>query len=204
MNSFWKRLRSQPVLSSRDWVLTLLPLLLWGVLFLVRPHVSHLECGHQPSACSPESLLLSVDRFSIKQNSQEADVWSDLTQNASGALALIVPAIYVLRSVNPVGAWSMITTDVILGLQATFLNGALNEVVRLSVQRPRPFVYRDPVGSGFAPMNYTSFYSGHTSFSALACMILMTTLLGRGASRRWIWASGLSAVVLVSVSAYGA
>jgi undecaprenyl-diphosphatase len=36
----------------------------------------------------------------------------------------------------------------------------------LIFQRPRPFVYLDPLQRGIDPAHYTSFYSGHTSFAA--------------------------------------
>ena len=196
-------LRLRPRLTRRDGVLTLVPFFLWGALFLIRPWVSTLECQQDPSACSPESLHW-IDRAAFGPGTRQADDLSTLTQNVSGFLALGVPIVYVLLRMSqftPAGAWVTIVTTTVLGLQATFMNGALNEIVRLIVQRPRPFVYMDPSGSAGIPMSYTSFYSGHTSFSALACMILFTNLMGLGATRKWLIPAGLIGMVLISATA---
>lgn len=192
-------LRLQPRLTRRDWILTLLPLFLWGTLFLIRPWVSTLECQQNPSACTAESLFW-IDRSFFGPGTRQADDLSTLTQNISGFLALGIPILYVLTRMSrftPAGAWSAIVTTTVVGVQATLMNGAFNEVVRLIVQRPRPFVYMDPSGSAGIPMSYTSFYSGHTSFSALAGMILFTHLMGLGASRKWLVPSALVGIALM-------
>ncbi len=197
------RLRLTPQLTQRDWGLTILPLLLWGALFALRPWVSTLECQSNPAACSPDQLFW-IDRTAFGSGSRFADELSTLTQYLSGVLALIVPIGYVLSARSRftiASARSMIATTSVLGVQATFMNGAFNEIVRLIVQRPRPFVYVDPSGSAGIPMSYTSFYSGHTSFSALACAILFTHLLGLGASRKWLIPACFVGFVLVSVTA---
>src|SRR5262249_42708323 len=43
------------------------------------------------------------------------------------------------------------------------------------------FVYSNPALRGTDPSHYTSFYSGHTSFAALAGLSLFLILLARGA-----------------------
>ena len=196
-------LRLRPRLTRRDWALTLIPFFLWGVLFLIRPWVSTLECQQDQNACSPEELHW-IDRAAYGPGTRQADDLSTFTQNLSGFLALGVPIVYVLARLSqftPAGAWTVIVTTTVLGIQATMINGALNEIVRLLVQRPRPFVYMDPSGSAGIPMNYTSFYSGHTSFSALACMILFTHLIGLGATRKWLILTGIVGIVLVCATA---
>ena len=82
------------------------------------------------------------------------------------------------------------STDILIIVDAVFTNGAVNELTRLAVQRPRPFVYANPQGEGGNPAHYTSFYSGHTSFAAVSLMSLLLILAGRGVRRSWLYAIG--------------
>ncbi|MEN9722042.1 MAG: hypothetical protein RJB38_28 [Pseudomonadota bacterium] len=119
-----------------------------------------------------------------------ADHLSYWTQDLAGVLA-ISTAWYFSKS-RKEGA-----IKTLLLLQCTFINGALIEFTRLAVQRPRPFVYFDPLGQGHAVAHYTSFYSGHTSFAALAstCAVLFC-LDSKKSTRITIGAIAVSLTVL--------
>lgn len=202
MSRKWSWVRRSAGLHRRDILWTLLPGILWAVLaFGVRPLVSHLECSKDPGLCS-RSEIPWPDRLGVDFANSRADHWSYSTQNWAGVAAIGIPAVYGMVQITTASltwpaavAWTI--SDVVLLMQATFSNGVLNELVRIGVQRPRPSVYRNPTFEGARPENYTSFYSGHTSFTALAAGILLFSLLARGASLPWLLAGGTVGVGLV-------
>jgi len=164
----------------RDAVITLVAFVGWYAGFSARASVIALACTHEPASCTPESIN-PLDRWGlVRDYDWLSDHLSYWTQDASAVLA--VAAIFLLSPVRR-HAWAHLT----LLLQCTFINGALIEAVRLVVQRPRPFVYFDPQQYGAAPAHYTSFYSGHTSFAALACACaVLASLDARPAIRRLV------------------
>jgi membrane-associated phospholipid phosphatase len=166
--------------------MTLVPMLLWyaavvhGRAFFIKPW-----CAQDPSACSPSKVFL-IDRIALGLDYRQADSLSFLTQNTSGYLAISVPALWiilllVLRRKTWLAALSAIACEIVLAAQSVSWNGVFTELAHASVHRPRPFVYGNPgyLGADFA--NYTSFYSGHTSFTAAACSYLFLALLRREA-----------------------
>ena len=127
----------------------------------------------------------------------QADEYSYMTQNLSGTLALTVPAIwnttaFFLGRLSGVGALVATGADIVLVLQTAAWNGFLTESSHLISQRPRPFVYADPVNRGKDPAHYTSFYSGHTSFTAAATLITLLILLYRNAHWSFLVFSAMS------------
>lgn len=165
-----------------DWIVTSVALAGWYSGFRARASVIAMACGENPSSCHPNSLN-PLDRWGlVRDYDWLSDHLSYWTQDASAVLALGV--FFLLAPARRV-AW----THVLLLLQSTFINGALLEAIRLLVQRPRPFVYVDPTAQGWAHAHYTSFYSGHTSFAALAgtCAVL-ASLDARPVTRRLVTA----------------
>lgn len=193
------------LLRRSDIAWTLIPLLLWwagihsrGVL--IQPH-----CSDHPQQCIPANLL-PMDRPAVGLEVPGADALSFTTQGLSGVVAISVPALWnaslaVAGRVSPLTALAATGTDLILLLQATSWNGLLTETAHLLSHRPRPFVYSDPVRArDFS--NYTSFYSGHTSFAAVSTVFLVLTLAARGAP---FWLLGLSSAgsyALVSLTGF--
>ncbi len=149
----------------------------WYAGFASRASVITSTCAHAPAACDIETIN-SIDRWAlVRDYDWLSDHLSYWTQDASAVLAVVASfAFSPLRRV----AW----THLALLLQATFINGAVMEAVRLFVQRPRPFVYLDPLKHGGAPAHYTSFYSGHTSFAALACTFAVLASMNAHESAR--------------------
>ena len=197
----FSRLRHPPRLAKSDIAWLLLPALLWAASFKARSEVIHPRCLVNPELCTPAHVF-APDRLSIGRESAQADGLSFLTQNASGYFALGIPVAWsttllALGSLTPAGWALAIATDTVILTQAALWNGLFTESVRLAVQRPRPFVYTDPLRFGGDPSHYTSFVSGHTSFAAAAGLTLVLTLLGRGAPLLLVASSGVLTTTLI-------
>jgi membrane-associated phospholipid phosphatase len=169
----------------------LLAFLGWYAGFASRASLITRACAQAPSACDIESIN-PIDRWGlVRDYDWLSDHLSYWTQDASAVLAVV--AFFAFAPLRRV-AW----THLALLLQATFINGVVIEAVRLVVQRPRPFVYLDPVKHGDSPAHYTSFYSGHTSFAALACTLaVLASLNAREGARRLVL---VSAVLLTAAT----
>lgn len=194
------RLRKTPRLTRADLWLTLVPAVYWLVALQLRPVVIRPYCQTDPSRCAPERVP-AIDRPGLGIESGPADGFSLITQNTSGILALTVPALWnislsVSGALSPAAALVATGVDWTLATQTAAWNGAFTETARLVVQRPRPFVYSDHSRAA-DPQNYTSFYSGHTSFSAAACLSLLFALLGRGAPSWLLLAAGITCECLI-------
>lgn len=174
-----------PKLTKRDLWLTVIPALIWLGTFNARQLTLKTVCSDTPEACTPSSLYWP-DSEVVNYWSPQADWNSNWTQYSAGIVAGVAPALWlgskVITSVMAPGAalafWG---TDVLLIAQATFWNGAINEVIKIGVNRPRPFVYRNPSSEGKVHHSYSSFYSGHTSFAAVATVGLIASLIARSA-----------------------
>lgn len=201
-NQIWQRLRTAPSLRLADIFILIVPILVWAALFHARPMVMDLICSRNPTPCVAENVFW-IDRLAIHVESPIADNHSFTTQNLSGILALIVPLFWVVfealrgRAAGYKKAAIAALTDVLLLAQSVAWNGVLIETARLLVQRPRPFVYSNPILQGADPAHYTSFYSGHTSFAALAGTSMVMTLIGRKAGLPLIISASLVAMTLV-------
>jgi membrane-associated phospholipid phosphatase len=137
-------------------------------LFLARPlwYTAHCQSAGPEDGPLREPLcsaaaLNAMDRMIPGQGSISADFYSNCLQNGAGILAFFLPWI-VFRKIRPALSLNLI----LLGI--TSLNGALMEVIRALIQRPRPIVLAAPASEAGNIHHYTSFYSGHTSFVALA------------------------------------
>lgn len=194
------RLRGRPRLRKADVWLTLLPALYWLAAIQLRAVVIRPYCEAAPARCAAERVP-AIDRPGLGLESGPADGFSLFTQNLSGILALSVPALWnfslgVGGALSPAAALMATATDWVLTTQTATWNGALTETARLIAQRPRPFVYTDHSRAA-DPQNYTSFYSGHTSFSSAACFSMLFALLGQGAPSWLLILAGLASQCLI-------
>ncbi len=174
-----------PRFSWRTLLLTLVPAILWFAAVLIRPYIIHPRCMDRPQNCTKESVL-PIDRLSLGMEDWKADEYSYFTQNFSGTLAVLVPTgwtigLLALGQIHSITALAFIGADLITVFQTAAWNGLFTEVSHLISQRPRPFVYQDPLQRGIDPAHYTSFYSGHTSFTAAVNMATFLILLSRNA-----------------------
>jgi membrane-associated phospholipid phosphatase len=148
--------------SGRGVVFLLLPLLLWGGFYAARPFFYHAWCAVSPTPCTYFSVN-AFDRVVFQFNSMRADFWSNVVQNCIIVIAFSLPWFWNRAATR---AWR----ESFFLLSATLWNLACLEITRTLVQRPRPLVFNSPFTDGANIHQYTSFYSGHTSFVALATL----------------------------------
>lgn len=180
----FRKLQRSPRLTRKDLLLTLLPVLLWALAIYARPYVISPYCAQRPNLCTSSNVNF-VDQSSLGLERSDADGFSYFTQNLSGIFAFTVPGLWngtlvMIGRISPFVALTQTAVDLTIIAQTSAWNGLFTESAHLLSQRPRPFVYNRPEeGKNFS--NYTSFYSGHTSFSAASTTALFLTLLGRHA-----------------------
>lgn len=196
----WRKLRSHPYLLPRDGLLVLVPALGWWLAFGSRGTLMIPRCTQSPQTCLKENIF-AMDQFVVGLANRQADALSFVTQDLSAVFAILLPLGWIAfrqwrrRLEKPFAR--TYGTDFIILLESILWNGFLNEATRLIVQRPRPFVYLDPNFLGNLPAHYTSFYSGHTSFSATVGGFAFFTLAGRDAPDWLLTVMGLTASTLV-------
>ncbi len=172
-------------LVKKDFWLTLIPGLLWLASVRSRSLLITPSCIDPNHPCQKESVFF-VDQISMGLNIDPADAYSFFTQNLSVILAIALPLLWnlnrarvrrglTLRIVRESGA------DFFIALQAILWNGLFTETSHWISQRARPFVYSDPLVLGLDPAHYTSFYSGHTSVSAVSNTMVLLLLITRRA-----------------------
>jgi membrane-associated phospholipid phosphatase len=98
------------------------------------------------------------DRGALGRSSPTA---RNTSQVAVTAMLVVPPLLDGLDVRRAGGSWAHVGEDVVVMAETLLVNGALNELVKVAVQRPRPFVYS---GEGLAERDsYLSFYSSHAS-----------------------------------------
>jgi len=172
-------------LIKRDLWLILIPGLLWLISVQSRSILITTSCLNITKPCQKQSVFF-MDQLSLGINIDPADSYSFFTQNLSVLLALLIPLLWnlyrVLRSrgLNLRSAREM-SADLAITIEAIFWNGFFTETSHWIAQRPRPFVYTDPLVLGADPAHYTSFYSGHTSVAGVSNTIVLLLLIARRA-----------------------
>jgi membrane-associated phospholipid phosphatase len=193
---FW---RIAPRVSVRDLFVTLILLGLWVMLiynrdFWIKPH-----CMTSPENCRIEKLW-AMDQPAVAQGVGNADGLSFTTQGLAAVVGVSVPTLWQLArvslgQVSPVAGLIAAGADLLIVTESIALNGFASELTHWITQRPRPFVYQDPLHAKDAP-NYTSFYSGHTSFAAVATLAALLAIAGRAAPMGLIWLMSTGAYTL--------
>lgn len=187
-----------PLLTSnlKYFFWKLLPAALWVLATYSRPFFIHpvcetLEAASQFSRCS-QDFIPSIDRASLGSSDSVSEDASSFNQIFSAAFSLLFPFLSPWTSAK----------DCLVILQAVFWNGFATEVSHLIVQRPRPFVYQNPVEYGLNPAHYTSFYSGHTSFVTTAFFSVFFLIFRRKAPLPILIAVGVLAEVMMISTGY--
>jgi membrane-associated phospholipid phosphatase len=170
-----------------------IPAAIWGAALLLRPSLIDPICGAEPDRCNVSSLM-AWERFVVGMRFGWADWLSFRLQDLGVLLGILVPVWLWL------GAKTQTLTQTlfqgVLFLQTSLVNGAVTELFRVTVQRPRPFVYESPLDMGLNPAHYTSFVSGHSSFTACAATFTYFQLSGRLKTRGGRLALGLACALL--------
>jgi membrane-associated phospholipid phosphatase len=150
-------------LKSKKFLWIVPPLFFWLGLYLLRPITIKPWCAVQPTPCTTESVN-AFDRIVFGHHSVFCDFLSNVVQNGMAVVFILLPVIFIRKTAKLILLESYI-------LAGVFWNGTLLEVTRIFAERPRPLVMNDPMGDGSRVVQYTSFYSGHTSFVAYAALI---------------------------------
>ncbi|HWF85650.1 MAG TPA: phosphatase PAP2 family protein [Vicinamibacterales bacterium] len=152
-------------------------------------------CGGTNTPPCDASQLNAFDRLAVGHSSQPARTAADVLS--------VIPVAYLAIDMADVGFyhWKTYLADLWVVAEVLAWNGAVQDIVRRAVRRPRPFLYtpgvypseRDRAEAGL------SFYSGHTSFAfALATAASYTFTLRHPKSWvRWLVWPGLMAVASI-------
>lgn len=174
---FWHRLLSPAHVSRRTGIATLCIAGAWTAGVLLRNRIIHPFCSATPAVCTADRVPF-IDRMTLGLEWSMADGISYWIQNFSivaGPLVILALSVTAARSKRA----RQFAADGAVWLLSVLVNGALMEWTRITVQRIRPFVYKDPIGLGGPAAHYTSFYSGHTSFVAASWTALVLITLTR-------------------------
>jgi membrane-associated phospholipid phosphatase len=166
------------ITRSAFWVIV--PLALWWAGITSRDYFIRASCAADAARCTVNSIL-PMDRFLIGMEDSRADQYSFYSQNFSAIFAVFW-ALFLAWLPGFRNRTLPITTlacnslySCLTLVQVAGWNGTFTELSHLIGQRPRPFVYINPTLRGLDPAHYTSFYSGHASFTA--AMVIASLLL---------------------------
>jgi len=100
----------------------------------------------------------AIDRGALGRSSHVSRTASDV---AIITMVSVPPLLDALDVRLAGGSWGNVGEDVFVMTEALVVNGGINELVKITVQRPRPFTYH---GESLSDADsYLSFYSAHTS-----------------------------------------
>jgi membrane-associated phospholipid phosphatase len=112
----------------------------------------------------------AIDRVALGRSSSFS---REASQVAIVTMLAVPPLLDVLDVRRAGGSWAHVGEDVLVMTEALVVNGGLNELVKVAVQRPRPFTYDGKSLS--EPDSYLSFYSAHSSNAFAMGMAYATT-----------------------------
>ncbi|HSM94245.1 MAG TPA: phosphatase PAP2 family protein [Anaeromyxobacteraceae bacterium] len=169
-----------------DLPITLAATAAWVGSEVAKPRIGPDACRW----CEPNALDAAV---------RDAVVWRNpaAARHASDALVFgVVPAAMIghqLLAARGAGDWEAGLVDVLVVAEAAAIAQDLNQLVKFTVARQRPFVhYADPARPHEADDD-VSFYSGHTTFAfALASSAGMVSTLRGYKSAPWVWGVGMT------------
>lgn len=187
-------------------ILVFAPLSGWILLVHFRSRLITLQCMIDLTSCAHDNIP-AFDRWAMIAENESAHHLSFKTQHAMGIALLLIPiAFYFWRSQGLHNrfktAFKSYLPNLILSLKIVLWNGFINEIAKVVFQRIRPHVYKHPDFAGNNPAHYTSFYSGHTSFTAACATTLIFILVSNGASRGWIVVASFLGVGLTILTAF--
>jgi membrane-associated phospholipid phosphatase len=171
----------------RDLVLTGTALALWFGSELAKDRLAPSECRF----CGTNALDASARDALVWSDTDRARHTSDLLAAAvlPGALAA-----HQLLAARGAGDTREGLVDLLVVVQAAALAADLNQLVKFSVARQRPFVrYGDAETLVVDSDDNVSFYSGHTTLTfALATAAGTVSSLRGYRTAPWVWATGLT------------
>jgi membrane-associated phospholipid phosphatase len=153
----------------------------WTLPSLLLPHVKDLDCP-----CDRDRVP-SFDRGWIEPLDERLDLVSTI-----GSIALVgLPFLAGIADARlQGGTWRDVLDDSIVFFEAVAICGSLNQLARVTVERPRPLLYHEPAGSARfdTAEEYASFFSGHTGLGFAATLALGQTYAARHPGSPWVYA----------------
>jgi membrane-associated phospholipid phosphatase len=128
----------------------------WVVPQVLLPSIIVPECP-----CSSANVL-PIDRFTAGRRVDSISFASDITL---ASLVLAAPLLDLLDVRTSRGQWAEWLEDLLVIGETVLISGAVNQLTKIGVRRPRPRLYDLPAGDPLLsePDNYLSFYSAHSS-----------------------------------------
>ncbi|MCU1283111.1 MAG: phosphoesterase PA-phosphatase related protein [bacterium] len=173
-------------------------LILGGVLWAGTSFIGNTQapfCGGTNTPPCNAAAVNAFDSLAIGHSSTAARTVADVIS--------FVPIIYLGIDMLDVGPrhWKTYLTDLWVVAEALAWNGAIQDIVRRAVRRPRPFLYtpgvypteRDNADAGF------SFYSGHTSFAFALAVSCSYTFTLRHPHSKWRYAVWPALMAIASI-----
>src|SRR5438270_3203901 len=164
-----------------DIAVVVLGATLWAGTGLIGSTTQAPFCGGSATPPCDASGLNALDRLALNHSSPGARTAADVIS--------FLPIAYLGIDMFDVGPrnWKTYLTDLWVVAEALAWNGAIQDIVRRAVRRPRPFLYtpgvypteRDSSDAGY------SFYSGHTSFAFALATSASYTFTLRHPHSKW-------------------
>jgi membrane-associated phospholipid phosphatase len=169
-----------------DVPITTLALAAWVGSELAKPRIGPESCR----VCEPNALDAAVRNALVWRNPATA-------RHASDALVFgVIPAAMIgnqLLGAKAGGDWKAGFVDLLVVAEAAAIAQDLNQLVKFTVARERPFVHYGDPARPHEPDDDVSFYSGHTTFAfALASSAGMVSTLRGYKSAPWVWGVGMT------------
>jgi membrane-associated phospholipid phosphatase len=167
---------------------------LWAGTSFVASSAPGSWCGTQATPACDANSVNALDHTAIGFYSPGAGL-------AANVLVGVVPGALVLYSIfldTGVTHWRDWLADAVVVTEAVLWAGAIQDITRRAVRRPRPFMYTpglNPDGRE-GPEASFSFFSGHTSnlFAMVTAAAYTYTLRHPGSRWQWlVWSLGLGA-----------
>jgi membrane-associated phospholipid phosphatase len=181
-----------------DLPVTLAATAAWAGSEALKSRLAHQDCAWCDRRADGSDNLNALDR-SVRKALKWSNIDAGDTASSITGFALMPVASLGLTALAAAreGQFGNFPVDLLLVAEATVLAGDLNQLVKFSAGRERPFVHDlspDQKGKTAHPSdNNTSFYSGHTSL-----VFALAASSGTVASMRgyrwapWVWAGGMT------------
>lgn len=168
---------------------------LWGGTSFIGNTTPPPFCGGSTTPACDASTVNAFDRLAIGH--------SDLAARTAATALSFIPIAYLGIDMFDVGIrhWKTYFTDLWVIAEVLAWNGAIQDIVRRAVRRPRPFLYtpgvypseRDSADAGF------SFYSGHVSFAFSLATAASYTFTLRHPKSPWRWVVWPALMAIASI-----
>jgi membrane-associated phospholipid phosphatase len=168
-----------------DLPLLLLGTTLWGgTSFIGGASAPPPWCGTAETAPCDANGLNALDHLSV-------GLFDPKARTAANVMVGVVPGAFTILDIIDAGVthWRGWLTDAVVITEAVVWSGALQDIVRRAVRRPRPFMYTpglNPSEREGAEADF-SFFSGHTSNTFAMVTAAAFTYTLRHPHSKWRW-----------------